>query len=214
MLFSSSLRRAAAAALACGLVAGSQLLVAPAASAAPPADCPNYTVTAQTTTTLSISPTGLDVGDSFTATATVTVDGVPVTGGSVAFSYDAQSDTVAVSGGSASATFTAVRGSNPVQASYSGQCLAGSAAIGTSAGSQAVVAGVSQGGGNGNGNGGNGDDGDSGVNRPGSAVAAADDTSGLGDTGMDTTTTVAGVLGLGLLAAGGVVLLRRRRVQG
>src|SRR6478672_956191 len=144
--------------------AGSLLAIAPvalpAADAAPVSGCKHYAVASTTTTTLSLSPQGpYTVGQSFTATATVTVDGTgrPAQGGEVDFRYGPISKTVAVSGGTASASFTAKKGRTPISATFSGECLANSVANGTSSDRVPVVAGVeaSRGNGGGSTNGGN-----------------------------------------------------------
>jgi LPXTG-motif cell wall-anchored protein len=198
--------------------AGSLLAIAPvvlpAADAAPATGCRQYAVQSTTSTTLSVSPQGpYSVGQSFTATATVTVDGTgqPAQGGEVVFSYGSTSKTVAVAGGSASASFTAKRGRTPISATFSGECLAGSVANGTSSDRMPIVAGVeaSRGGGSGNGNG-NGNAGIAGVSASGGGGSVA----GLAATGVDSQTELFGLLGLGMVTVGGLSLLvRRRRVQ-
>jgi LPXTG-motif cell wall-anchored protein len=207
-MLSHTAKRFAAATVAGGVLAVSPLVM-PAAQAAPPAGCPAYAVTSTTTTTLTIDPAGpFNVGDGFTAIADVTVDatGAPAGSGSVTFRYGGASQTVTLSDGSATADFTARRGRVPVSATFSGECLEGSAANGTSRDRQPVVAGVSATAGGGNGNGGNvggvsGSGGDTGIG-------------GLAATGLDTQTELYGVLGLGLLTVGGLTLVvRRRRVE-
>ena len=205
--------------------AGSLLAIAPvalpAADAAPATGCKQYAVASTTSTSLSLSPQGpYSVGQSFTATATVTVDGTgaPAQGGTVVFQYRSVKKSVAVSGGTASASFTALRGSTPISATFSGECLAGSVANGTSSDRQAVVAGVEASRGNG-GNGGNGGAG-TGGNGGGSGIAGVSASTGggtvagLAATGADSQTELFGVLGLGMVTVGGLTLLvRRRRVQ-
>ena len=202
--------------------AGSLLAIAPvalpAADAAPATGCKQYAVASTTTTSLSLSPQGpYSVGQSFTATATVTVDGTgaPAQGGTVVFQYRSVKKSVAVSGGTASASFTALRGSTPISATFSGECLAGSVANGTSSDRQAVVAGVEASRGNGGnsaaGTGGNG--GGSGIAGV-SASTGGGTVAGLAATGADSQTELFGVLGLGLVTVGGLTLVvRRRRVQ-
>lgn len=189
------------------------VLVASPASADPPADCPNYTVSAETTTSLSASPSSPGVGDSFDAEATVDIDGLPATGGTVEFSYAGQTETATVVAGQASATFTAIRGTNTLSAIYTGQCLAQQIAIGTSEDSLTIIAGVQV-------VGGGGDDDDNaggGANRPG-AVAGGGTTAGggtvggLGATGLGSGTQLLGLAGAGLLAAGAITFLARRRL--
>jgi LPXTG-motif cell wall-anchored protein len=206
-------QRIAAATIAGGVLAVSPMVL-PAAQAAPATGCPAYAVQSTTTTTLTLSPAGpYAVGDAITATADVTVDGTgaPATNGSVTFRYGGTTKTVALSGGSASFDFTAKRGRIPISATFSGECLAGSVANGTSRDRAPVVAGVSAtaGGGNGNGNGGNGGN-VAGVSGSGGNSGVA----GLAATGLDTQTELYGLLGLGLVTVGGLTLVvRRRRVE-
>ncbi len=176
-------------ALAAAVLALSPLALAAPAHAAPPQDCPAYAVSATTETSVSVSPDEVSPGETFTATATVTSDGVPVSGGEVTFKYANQTETVTVVNGTASADFTAKRGRIQVFASYSGQCLADSAAVGTSRDRAAVIAGVeAHGGGNGGGNGGGGNGGagngggGNGANRPGALAGVS---SALPSTGFD-----------------------------
>ena len=206
-MLTQSIKRITAAGFAGSLLAIAPVAL-PAADAAPATGCRQYAVQSTTTTTLSVSPAGpYNVGQSFTATATVTVDGTgaPAQGGDVTFKYGSVSKTVAVSGGSASASFTAKRGRTPISASFSGECLAGSVANGTSSDRTPIVAGVeaSRGGGNGN-------SGVAGVSGSGGGNVA-----GLAATGVDSQTELFGLLGLGMVTVGGLSLLvHRRRVQG
>ena len=208
-MLSQSIKRITAAGFAGSLLAIAPVAL-PAADAAPATGCRQYAVQSTTTTTLSVSPAGpYSVGQAFTATATVTVDGTgqPAGGGEVVFKYGTASKTVAVSGGSASASFTAKRGRTPISASFSGECLAGSVANGTSSDRTPIVAGVeaSRGGGNGNGN-----SGVAGVSGSGGGGNVA----GLAATGVDSQTELFGLLGLGMVTVGGLSLLvHRRRVQ-
>jgi hypothetical protein len=208
----TTVKRLATAVAAGGVLAMSPLVMSPAS--AQPADCPNYSIAATTTTTLSVSPANPTVGDPFTATATVEVAGLPTSAltGDVTFTYAGHSATRAVSGGSASTTFTAEDGSFTLSATYSGDCLAGAAAIDPSTDSQAIVAGVeaTAGGGNGGGSGSN-----SGAGRPGAVIGGTgSSTGGLAGTGLDTQTELYGILGVGLVAVGGLTLMvHRRRVQ-
>jgi len=205
-MLTQSIKRITAAGFAGSLLAIAPVAL-PAADAAPATGCRQYAVQSTTTTTLSVSPEGpYNVGQSFTATATVTVDGTgaPAQGGDVTFKYGSVSKTVAVSGGSASASFTAKRGRTPISASFSGECLAGSVANGTSSDRTPIVAGVeaSRGGGNGN-------SGVAGVSGSGGGNVA-----GLAATGVDSQTELFGLLGLGMVTVGGLSLLvHRRRVQ-
>lgn len=204
--------------------AGSLLAIAPvalpAADAAPATGCRQYAVASTTTTTLSLSPQGpYGIGQGFTATATVTVDatGTAPSSGDVTFQYGSSTKTVAVSGGTASAAFTAKKGRTQISATFSGECLGNSIANGTSSDRKAVVAGVEASRGKGGlsttgGTGGNG--GDSGIAGV-SASSGGGTVAGLAATGADSQTELFGVLGLGLVTVGGLTLaVRRRRVQG
>jgi hypothetical protein len=203
-MFSRIARRVAATLLGGGLVAA-LLLVAPAANAAPgsPGDCPSYAVTAHTNTQLTLSPRQPDSGQTFTATASVKTGGAPVTGGNVTFTFAGQTKTVAVVNGTASAQFTVPTsgGRFKITADYSGQCLANSAAVGSSGSSKAIVAGVeaSRGNGNGSGNGG----------------ATVEGTEGaLANTGVNGQTELFGLLGVGMVLVGGLALaVHRRRIN-
>ena len=205
-MLTQSIKRITAAGFAGSLLAIAPVAL-PAADAAPATGCRQYAVQSTTTTTLSVSPAGpYSVGQAFTATATVTVDGTgqPAQGGEVVFKYGSASKTVAVSGGSASASFTAKRGRTPISATFSGECLAGSVANGTSSDRTPIVAGVEASRGNGGGN-----SGVAGVSGSGGGNVA-----GLAATGVDSQTELFGLLGLGMVTVGGLSLLvRRRRVQ-
>jgi LPXTG-motif cell wall-anchored protein len=205
-MLSHTAKRIAAASLAGGVLAITPMAM-PAAQAAPPAGCRAYAVQSTTTTDLSVSPAGpYSVGETFTATATVTVDGTGQApdGGSVLFRYGSVTKTVAVAGGEASADFTAKRGRTAISATFSGECLSGSVANGTSADRQPIVAGVSASRGNG------GDSGIAGVSGNGGDSGIA----GLAATGLDNQTELFGLLGVGMVAVGGLTLVvRRRRVQ-
>ena len=214
-MLTQSIKRITAAGFAGSLLAIAPVAL-PAADAAPVQGCKQYAVSSTTTTSLSLSPQGpYVVGQSFTATATVTVDGTgqPAQSGEVVFKYGSTSKTVAVSGGSASASFTAKKGRTPISATFSGECLANSIANGTSSDRVAVVAGVeaSRGKGGLSTNGGNsGNSGVAGVSGSGGGGNVA----GLAATGADSQTELFGVLGLGLVTVGGLTLVvRRRRVQ-
>lgn len=213
MTNNSLTKRLSAAVAVLGMVGVAQLAAPSAANAAPPSDCPAYAVQTTTQTSVSISPDNLSVGQLFTATATVTAAGAPVTGGTVTFSYAGSSTTKTVVAGQASASFTAKRGRIPLLVSFHGQCLAGAAAIGTSSGRYPIVAGVSAstgGGGNGSGNGsGSGNiAGVSGSTGGGSTIG------GLAATGMDSQTELYALLGVGMVTVGGLTLVvRRRRIQ-
>ncbi len=168
-MLTQSIKRITAAGFAGSLLAIAPMVL-PAADAAPATGCRQYAVQSTTTTTLSVSPAGpYSVGQSFTATA----DGHgrrhrPAGSGRQRSSSSTARPrkTVAVSGGSASATFTAKRGRTPISATFSGECLAGSVANGTSADRTPIVAGVEAS----RGGGGNGNSGVAGVS--GSAAAA------------------------------------------
>ena len=205
-MLTQSIKRITAAGFAGSLLAIAPVAL-PAADAAPATGCRQYAVQSTTTTTLSVSPKGpYSVGQSFTATATVTVDGTgqPAQGGEVVFKYGSVTKTVPVSGGSASASFTAKRGSTPISASFSGECLAGSVANGTSSDRTPIVAGVEASRGNGGGN--------SGV--AGVSGSGGGNVGGLAATGVDSQTELFGLLGLGMVTVGGLSLLvHRRRVQ-
>lgn len=200
--------------------AGSLLAIAPvalpAADAAPATGCKQYAVASTTTTTLSLSPQGpYAIGQGFTATATVTVDatGTAPSSGNVTFRYGTSSKTVAVSGGTASASFTAKKGRTQITATFSGECLGNSVANGTSSDRMAVVAGVEASRGKG-GLSTTGDPGNSGIAGV-SASSGGGTVAGLAATGADSQTELFGVLGLGMVTVGGLTLLvRRRRVQG
>lgn len=188
---------------------GMVLVASPASADSHPANCPTYTVSAETTTSLSASPSRPGVGDTFTATATVDIDGIPATGGTVQFSYAGQNESVTVVAGRATASFTAIRGTHTLTASYTGQCLAQQIAIGTSEDALVLIAGVQAGGG-----GGDDDDTGGGANRPGAVggTSGGATVGGLGATGFGSGTQLLGLAGLGLLTAGAVTLIARRRL--
>jgi LPXTG-motif cell wall-anchored protein len=219
----SHFKRLAAAAAAGGVVALAPVAM-PAANAAPPGACQDYQSFVTTTTTLSISPANPDAGDAFTATASVTADGEAAQEGSVDFTYAGQTGSDEVDAGQASVTFTAVDGSNPLTAVYSGLCSAdvldtstytglcsgGADVLGTSSDSQPVVLGVE---GSAGGNGG--------AARPGATIggvtggSGGSSSGGLASTGVDSQTELYGLLGVGLVTVGGLTLMvHRRRVQG
>jgi LPXTG-motif cell wall-anchored protein len=210
-MLTQSIKRITAAGFAGSLLAIAPVAL-PAADAAPATGCRQYAVQSTTTTTLSVSPAGpYNVGQSFTATATVTIDGTsqPAQGGEVVFKYGTASKTQTVDGGSASASFTAKRGRTQITATFSGECLAGSVANGTSSDRMPIVAGVEASRGNGNGSG-SGNSDVAGVSGSGGGGNVA----GLAATGVDSQTELFGVLGLGMVTVGGLSLLvRRRRVQ-
>ena len=189
------------------------VLVASPASAAPPENCPNYSVSAETDTSLSASPSSPGVGDTFTGEATVDIDGLPATGGTVEFTYAGQTKSATVVAGQASASFTAIRGTNTLSAIYTGQCLAQQIAIGTSEDSVTIIAGVQAGGG-GDG-GGDDDNAGGGANRPGpvGGTSGGANIGGLGATGFGSGTQLLGLAGAGLLAAGAITLIARRRLS-
>lgn len=200
------LRRVTGGGAAVAVMTLSPMALTAPAHAAPPPDCPAYAVSATTETSVSVSPDEVDPGQTFTATATVTTDGQPVTGGEVRFKYAKQSSgPVAVVGGQASADFTAKRGRIQLFANYTGQCLANSAAVGTSRDRATVVAGVEAFRGE-NGNAG-------GANRPGALAGVSGGAGALPGTGSDSQTELLGLLGLGLLGTGAITLAVRRRSQ-
>ena len=193
--------RIAAATFGGGLLAAS-LLVAPAANAVPGVDepCGTYSDGITTTTVLSIDPDPAVQGETFTATADVTVS-EGAAAGSVTFSYGGSDQTVPLtptgaSTGTASADFTA--GSDTtITATYNGVCVGQVTPVNSSSDILGIYA-VAGGGGDG------GDGGDGGSNL-----------GGLADTGLDTRTELMGLLGVGLLAVGGLTLMvHRRRVEG
>ncbi len=212
-MLTQTIKRLTTATFAGGLLAVSPLAVT-AAHAAPPSGCPNYAVQTTTQTSVSISPSNPGVGQSFTATATITAGGAPVTGGTATFRYGGSAKTDTVVAGEADATFTARRGRIPLQVTYQGQCLAGSVSIGTSADRMPIVAGVSASANdsandtaNDSGNGA-GIAGVSGSGGNGGVLG------GLASTGLDSQTELFGLLGAGMVAVGGLTLLvHRRRVQ-
>jgi LPXTG-motif cell wall-anchored protein len=202
----SHFKRLAAAAAAGGVVALAPVAM-PAANAAPPGACQDYQSFVTTTTTLSISPANPDAGDAFTATASVTADGEAAQEGSVDFTYAGQTGSDEVDAGQASVTFTAVDGSNPLTAVYSGLC---SADVLDTSTDTAIVAGVE---GSAGGNGG--------AARPGATIggvtggSGGSSSGGLASTGVDSQTELYGLLGVGLVTVGGLTLMvHRRRVQG
>ena len=217
-MLAQSIKRITAAGFAGSLLAIAPVAL-PAADAAPASGCKQYAVSSTTTTTLSLSPQGpYAVGQSFTATATVTVDGTrqPAQGGEVDFRYGSTSKTVAVSGGTASASFTAKKGRTPISATFTGECLANSIANGTSSDRVPVVAGVeaSRGKGGLSTTGGNGGDSGNSSVAGVSGSSGGGNVAGLAATGADSQTELFGVLGLGLVTVGGLTLVvRRRRVQ-
>ena len=203
-MLSLTVKRFAAATFVGGALALSPVAM-PAANAAPPVGCQGYVGAITTQTDLVISPSNLSVGDTFTATATVTANDVAVTGGTVTFSYANVTKTDTVEGGEASVTFQARRGRIPVRATYSGVCP-GSAVevLGSSSDRAPVVAGVSASAGGGIG----------GVAGGGGVAGASGSVGGLAGTGLDTQTELFGVLGVGMLTVGGLSLMvHRRRVQ-
>ena len=214
-MLTQSIKRITAAGFAGSLLAIAPVAL-PAADAAPVSGCKQYAVASTTTTTLRLSPESpYAVGQSITATATVTVDGTgqPAQGGEVVFKYGSTSKTVAVSGGTASASFTAKKGRTAISATFSGECLANSVANGTSSDRVAVVAGVEASRGKGGLSTNGGDPSNSGIAGV-SGSGGGGNVAGLAATGVDSQTELFGVLGLGLVTVGGLTLVvRRRRVQ-
>jgi LPXTG-motif cell wall-anchored protein len=201
--------------LATAIAAGGVFAIAPVAipaASAAPAACPNYSVAGTTTTSLSISPANPNVGDAFTATASVLTSGSkPVDGGVVSFSYAGQTAQDAVQNGEASATFTAEQGRFVLSARYAGNCFDDQTSIDPSTDTQPIVAGVEASAGNGGG-----------AARPGATIGGVTGSGGSGsavgglaNTGVDSQTELYGLLGLGLVTVGGLTLMvHRRRVQG
>jgi hypothetical protein len=199
-MLTQTIKRLTAAMFAGGLLAVVPLAM-PAANAVPvaAAKCP-YNAPVTTTTTLSLSPSTVSRGETFTATAHVTSSvGAPPSGGTVTFTYHGTSKSVPLVGGEASTTFTATS-SGAVRAVYSGLCTGGEATVGSST-SGPVILGVEasrgQGGGGGN---------IAGVSGNGGGLLAA--------TGLTSQTELYGLLGVGMVAVGGLTLMvHRRRVQ-
>ena len=183
--------RAASGLAALGLAAaGTFLVAAPAQALVDPTAC-GYAVASQTDTVVTTSPAEVNVGDTFTATATVTSDGQPVTGGDVRFTYGDKQKTATVSGGEASVEFTADESGAGVTADYLGLCVLDQVAFAPSQGAQ--ILGVE-------------------------ALAPPKNNGGptiggLADTGLDPATQLIALTGAGLLTAGAATLvIRRRRV--
>jgi LPXTG-motif cell wall-anchored protein len=201
-MFSRSVKRIAAATFA-GAALTLTPVAMPAANAAPPVGCPSYQGATTTQTTVSISPSSPDRGETFTATANVTVAGVPATGGTVTFRYNGKAKTDTVVAGEASVTFVA-RVNGAVVARYSGVCPGGAAAVAQSSRGTADILGVEAFGGRSN----------AGVG----GVAGGSGGGGIGGlaaTGLDSQTELFGLLGAGLVAVGGLSLMvHRRRTQG
>jgi LPXTG-motif cell wall-anchored protein len=213
-MFSTTAKRVVAATFVGGIVALSPV-VAPAANAAP-VGCADYIGALTTTTTLTIAPSsGLAVGDTFTATANVTIaGGAPAFPGTVTFTYNNVSKDAPVlpSGDTETVSFQAVQGTNPVTATYQGVCPGGAAEVlGSSTTSVPVVAGVEA---NGGGNGGNGNGGNGSVGGISGGTTGGGTVGGLAATGMDSQTELYALLGAGMVAVGGLTLVvRRRRVE-
>jgi hypothetical protein len=204
----SLFKRVLSACAAVALLATGSVAFAGTASALNAPACPSYGTPAQTTTTVTLTPPNPSAGQKFRATATVTVDGQPVTGGEVVFKYRGAKDRQPVVGGTAeSREFTAKKGKNQeVRANYRGSCTNGTAAVAASEGAQ--ILGVEAFAGNGNnGNGNGGTLGAAGNNAGGGAVG------GLAATGLTPGVQLVGLTGIALLVAGASTLvIRRRRV--
>jgi LPXTG-motif cell wall-anchored protein len=193
-LTASTARRLAASTFIGGL-AVVPVLMAPAAEAAP--ECYSGTTTSQTT--LSINPTTPTVSQPFTVTANVTTAGVPAASGTVTFSYAGSSQPVAVSGGTASAGFTAQATPSNVTAAFAGECTSGGSSIGFSSQTTPVTPAPTVGG-------------VQASSAPNVSGRAAPQVAGtLASTGVDRGTELFALAGAGLVAAGGVTLLVRRR---
>lgn len=168
--------------------------------------CASYGTPAQSDTDIVVSSGGnVSPGDTFTATATVSVDGQPAPAGEVVFNYRGQKYRADVVGGSAtSGDFTAKPGNNQdVRANYRGSCTDGSTAIAASGG--ASILGVEAFAG---GNGGNGGPGSPGNNAGGGVVAGV---STLAATGISPSAQLIGLTGSALVVAGAATLMIRRR---
>ncbi|RYU13699.1 hypothetical protein [Nocardioides iriomotensis] len=205
----SLLKRVLSACAAVALLATGSVAFAGTASALNAPACPSYGTPAQTTTSVTLTPPNPSAGDKFRATATVEVDGRPVTGGTVVFNYRGTKDTQTVVNGTAtSREFTAKKGSNQeVRANYRGSCTNGTAAVSASQGAQILGVEAFAGNGNNNGNGNGGTLGAAGTNAGGGAVG------GLAATGLTPGAQLIGLTGIALLVAGASTLvIRRRRV--
>jgi hypothetical protein len=229
------LKRLAAASLAGGALAVSPIML-PAASAVdgqPPAECADYESPATSSTTVSIEPSEPEAGDTFTATAEVLVAGAPAQSGTVTFTFNGNAKDVDVVDGIAQAEFTVPTsgGNFEVLASFDGICVtgAGATAANGSSDSAGFVAGVEDTSGgddsNGGSTGGTSTGGTTGTttgsNRAGTSAGVngvtgdtGSSTGSLGGTGVDTQTELYALIGLGLVAVGGMSLMvHRRRVQ-
>jgi hypothetical protein len=207
----SLIKRVLSVCAAVALVATGWVAFAGTASALIAPACPSYGTPAQTTTSVELSPSTPSAGEDFTATATVTVDGQPVSGGDVVFNYRGEKVRVTVSGGTASAEFTAKRGGNQtVRANYRGGCSNGSASFAASEGGAQILGVEAFAGGNNGGNSGSGNGGTlgaAGTNAGGGTVG------GLAATGLSPAAQLIGLTGVALLLAGASTLvIRRRRV--
>jgi hypothetical protein len=227
------LKRLAAASLAGGALAVSPIML-PAASAVdgqPPAECADYESPATSSTTLTLDPSQPEAGDDFTAIADVLVAGVEATQGTVTFTFNGEAVDVPVEAGRAETVFTVPTsgGQFNVTASFEGICVLGTSADTAAEGSSdsaGFVAGVegTDGGDDTNGGttGGSSTGGTtSGSNRAGTSAGVngvtgdtGSSTGSLGGTGVDTQTELYGLIGLGLVAVGGMSLMvHRRRIQ-
>lgn len=184
--------RAASGLAALGLAAGASFLVAsPAQALDDPTAC-GYAVASQTDTVVTTSPATVNVGDVFTATATVTSDGKVVTGGQVQFTYGDKQKVGTIQGGSASVEFTADDSGEGITADYLGLCVLDQVAFAPSQGAQ--ILGVE-------------------ALAPPKSNGNPPTIGGLADTGLNPATQLVALTGAGLLTAGAATLvIRRRRV--
>jgi hypothetical protein len=218
----SLIKRVLSVCAAVALVVTGAVAFAGTASALIAPACPSYGTPAQSQTEVSVegadgqSADELEPGDTFTATATVTVDGQPATG-DVVFNYRGTKSVASLDGGTAtSGEFTVKKGANQtVRANYRGSCTNGSASVAASeSGAQILGVEAFAGGGNNNGTGAAGQNGNgggtlgaAGTNAGGGAVG------GLAATGLSPAAQLIGLTGVALLVAGASTLvIRRRRV--
>jgi hypothetical protein len=215
----SLLKRVLSVCAAVALVVTGSVAFAGTASALIAPACPSYGTPAQTTTTVGTTPSNPQPGETFTATATVEVDGEPVTGGEVVFTYRGEKDRQPVVDGTAtSRPFTAKDGRNQeVRANYRGSCSNGTATIAASEGAQILGAEAFAAGGTNTG--GTGGTGAAGASDGGGTLGAAGTNAGggavggLAATGLSPAAQLIGLTGVALVIAGASTLvIRRRRV--
>jgi hypothetical protein len=217
----SLLKRVLSVCAAVALVVTGSVAFAGTASALTAPACPSYGTPAQSQTEVSVEGTDgqsadeLEPGDTFTATATVTVDGQPATG-EVVFNYRGTKSVATLDGGTAtSGELTVKKGANQtVRASYRGSCTNGSASVAASeSGAQILGVEAFAGGGNDNGSGTAGQNGDAGTLGAAGTNAGGGAVGGLAATGLTPGAQLIGLTGVALLVAGASTLvIRRRRV--